>query len=188
MESPDVIPSHAPDTPDVQVEFSIPKALRFNSTKPSEDKAKLLHYAIKHIFVPPRLPSRADSTPQVESALTGLVRDCAESFKGHLEPESDAQAGWEVICKMLATAAKLHDGELTVDSVKTAITSMAPGGEKDFAGLLLYPLTFSLRRCSPDLHCGTECCHHSTTSHCRSLYFHARILRSHIATQDRYEY
>jgi hypothetical protein len=131
MGDPDFIPSLAPDTPDARLGISIPKALRFNGTKPSEDKAELLQYAIKHAFVPPRLPNRADSSPQVERALIRLVRDCAEGFKGRLEPKSGAQAGWEVICKMLATAAKLHDGELTEDSVKTAITSLAPGGEKD---------------------------------------------------------
>jgi hypothetical protein len=72
---------------------------------------------------------------------------------------------------------ELHDGELTEDSVKTALTSMAPGGEKHFAGLLPYLLIFSsLHRCTPNLHCGTERRHHPTTSHYRS-HFHARVLR-----------
>ena len=37
---------------------------------------------------------------------------------------------------MLAASMKLYDGELTEDSVKTAISSTTPGGEMALAGLL----------------------------------------------------
>ena len=122
--------------PDALQGVTIPKSLQFNPT-PSKDEVELLEYAIKHIFLPPRLPSRADSNPQLESALLGLVRDCAASFKDHLQPGSDAHSAWEVIYTMLAASTKLHEGELTEDSVKTAITSMAPGGEMTLPTLLL---------------------------------------------------
>ena len=127
MESPEPVLPFAPDAPEA-LQRILPKALRFN-TKPSVDKVELLDYAIKHIFVPPRLPNRADGTPQLENALVGLVRDCAESFKDNLEPGSDAHAGWEIICTMLATAIKVHDGGLTEDVVNKTISSMVPGGE-----------------------------------------------------------
>jgi len=135
MEDPDLPSWFAPHTPDALQGVPIPKSLQFNTT-PSEDKVELLEYAIKHIFVPPRLPNRADGNPQLESALLGLVRDCAASFKDRLQPGSDAHSEWELICTMLAASTKLHEGELTEDSVKTAITSMAPGGE--MACLLSY--------------------------------------------------
>ena len=132
MENTDVPSSFAPDTPAALQGVPIPRSLRFNTT-PSEDKAELLEYAINHIFVPPRLPNRADGSPQLESALLGLVRDCAASFKDHLQPGGDAHSSWELISTMLAASIKLHEGELTEDSVKAAITSMAPGGEMAFA-------------------------------------------------------
>jgi len=127
MESSEPVLTLAPDAPEV-LQRILPKTLRFN-TSPSKHKVKLLDYAIKHIFVPPKLPNRADGTPQLENALLGLVRDCAESFKDNPEPGSDAHAGWEIICTMLANAIKVHDGELTEDVVNKVISSMAPGGE-----------------------------------------------------------
>ena len=128
MESPHPLPLLAPGPPDALRRNSTLKSLRFNAT-PSKDRVERLDYAIKHIFVPPRLPSRADTTPQLESALFSLVRDSAESFKDCLEPGSDARAAWEMICTMLAASMKLYDGELTEDSVQRAISSRAPGGE-----------------------------------------------------------
>jgi len=141
MENRDSVPLPALDTPNAPQKIAIPKGFRFNTT-PSKVEVELLDYAIKHVFVPPRLPNRADGTPQLESALLGLVKDCAESFKDRLDPGSDAYTGWDMICTMLATSAKLHDGELTEDSVKTAISSIAPGSKITPAGLLLYTLIF----------------------------------------------
>jgi len=186
MEIPDFL-SLTARPPDALQGISIPKSLRFNTT-PSKDKVKLLEYAIKHIFVPPRLPSRTDSNPQLESALLGLICDCAASFKDHLELGSDARAAWELICTMLTAFAKLHDGELTEDSVKTALSSMAPGGEMAMAGLFLHLLIFPRHRCTPGLYCGAECHHHSTTPHYRSRRLHAGVFRSLDTAQGRYAY
>ena len=141
----------APATPDVLHGIPIPKSLRFNATS-SEDKAELLDYAIKHIFAPPRLPNRADGNPQLESALLGLVRDCAASFKDRLQQGSDAHSVWKSICTMLAASKKLHEGELTEDSVKTAVTSMTPGGEMALPTLLPHLLISLHRRCAPNLY------------------------------------
>ena len=187
MEISDFLSLTGPDIPDALQGISIPKSLRFNTT-PSEAKVERLDYAIKHIFVPPRLPNRADINPQLESALLGLISDCAASFKDRLELGSDAHAAWELICAMLTAFAKLHDGELTEDSVKTALSSMAPGGEMAMAGLFLHLLIFSCHRCTPDLHCGTECSHHPTTPHHRSRHLHAGVFRSLDTAQGRYAY
>jgi len=187
MEIPGFLSLTAPDTPDALQRISMPKSLRFNTT-PSKDKVELLDYAVKHVFVPPRLPNRADRNPQLESALLGLISDCAASFKDHLELGSDTRAAWELICTMLAAFAKLHDGELTEDSVKTALSSMAPGGEMAMAGLFLHILIFSHHRCTPDLYCGTECRHHPTTPHHRSRHLHAGVFRSLDTAQGRYAY
>ena len=151
MEIPDPPSWFASDTPDAMQGILIPKSLRFDTT-PSKDQVELLDYAIKHVFVPPRLPSRADGNPQLESALLGLVRDYAASFKDRLQQGSDARSAWESICTMLAASTKLHEGGLTEGSVKTAITSMVPGGEMAFPTLLLQLLIFVHRRCAPNLY------------------------------------
>ena len=146
------LPSWAPpDTPDALQGIPIPKSLRFNATS-SKDKAELLDYAIKHIFTPPRLPNRADGNPQLESALLGLVRDYAASFKDRLQQGSDARSAWESICTMLAASTKLHEGGLTEGSVKTAITSMTPGGETALPTPLPHLLISLHRRCAPNLY------------------------------------
>jgi hypothetical protein len=157
-------PSLAPDR------ILNPKGTRPN-TAPSKDEAEVLDYAIKHVFVPPRLPNGTDYSPQLEGGLLGFVRDRAESFKDRLEPGSDAHTGWDMICRMLAASATLYEAELTENSVETALTAMAPGGEKDFAGFL-YTLMTSPPRCTSNLHRGPERCHHHTTSHFRSPHFH----------------
>ena len=135
MENPYPVPLLAPDPPDALQRVETPKALQFDIA-PSKDQVELLDYAIKHTFVPPRLPNRGDGTPQLETALFSLVSDCAETFKDCLEPDSDTRAAWEVICTMLAASMRLYDGELTEDSVYKAIRSTAPGGEMALAGLL----------------------------------------------------
>ena len=151
MEIPDPPSWFASDTPDAMQGILIPKSLRFDTT-PSKDQVELLDYAIKHVFVPPRLPSRADGNPQLESALLGLVRDCAASFKDHLQQGSYARSVWELIYTMLAASTKLHEGELTEGSVKTAITSMTPGGETALPTPLPHLLISLHRRCAPNLY------------------------------------
>ena len=148
MEIPNIPSWVAPNTPDALQGIPIPKSLRSNS----QDEVELLDYAINHIFVPPKLPNRADGNPQLESALLGLVRDYAASFKDRLQQGSDARSAWESICTMLAASTKLHEGGLTEGSVKTAITSMVPGGEMAFPTLFLQLLIFVHRRCAPNLY------------------------------------
>jgi len=124
MEHPDSAPLLALDGPnDIpllrDLEFELP---------PSKSNTKLLDYAINHVFVPPRLPNRADGTPKLEAALLRLVRDLARAFTGRLEPGSTPHAGWEVISKMLTAFAELHEDELTENSIDAALASMGPGG------------------------------------------------------------
>jgi hypothetical protein len=178
-------PSLAPDSLDALQKILKPKGTRPNTT-PSKDEAEVLDYAIKHVFVPPRLPNGTDNSPQLESALLGFVRERAESFKDRLEPGSDAHAGWDMICRMLAAAAALHEAELTEDSIETALAAMAPGGEKYSAGFPLHVLMTSLPRCTSYLHRGPERCHHPTTSHYRSPHFHPRVFRGPDAALDRH--
>ena len=102
--------------------------------QPSKANTKLLEYAINHIFVPPRLPNRADGTPKLEAALLRLVRDLARAFTNRLEPGSAPHVGWEMISKMLSSSAELHEDELTADSINAALASMEPGGSILFRG------------------------------------------------------
>jgi hypothetical protein len=169
-------PSPTPDSLDALLKILNAPGTRPNTTPPKGED-EVLDYAIKHVFVPPRLPDGTDNSPQLETALLGFVRERAESFKDRLEPGSVAHAAWGVICRMLAASATLHEAELTEDSVKTALAAMAPGGENFFAGCLLYVLMISLPRCTSNLHRGPERCHHPTTSHYRRHHFHPRVFR-----------
>jgi hypothetical protein len=117
-----------PDVPEAPDAIPVPKALRFTFS-PWRYQVNLLSYAIKHLFVPPELPNELDVNQHLESALLGVLRDCAQSFTRRLESGSDARAGWQIICTMLTSFTKLYSGGLTEDSVETALASMTPGGE-----------------------------------------------------------
>ena len=118
----------APDSIDPPIENPVTKDLYNFQIQPSKSNRKILKYVINHIFVPPRLPNRADGTPTLEAALLSLVSDLARAFTSRLESKSTPRVGWEVISKMLSTAAELHEDELTEDSINAALTSMEPGG------------------------------------------------------------
>lgn len=46
----------------------------------TDDKEKLLDYAINHIFLPPRLPNASDSSYSLEAGLIALVREVVDDF------------------------------------------------------------------------------------------------------------
>jgi hypothetical protein len=117
-----------PDVPEAPDAIPVPKALRFTFS-PSRGQANLLSYAINHLLVPPELPNELEVAQHLESALSGLLRDCAQSFTRRLESGSDARAGWEIICTTLTSLTRLYSRGLTEDSVETALASMALGGE-----------------------------------------------------------
>jgi hypothetical protein len=123
-----LLPGDGPDVLDAPDAIPVPQTLRF-AVSPSRYQANLLSYAIKHLFVPPELPNQLDINQHLESALSGLLRDCAQSFTRRLESGSDARAGWQIICMMLTSLTSLYSRGLTEDSVETSLASMAPGGE-----------------------------------------------------------
>jgi hypothetical protein len=119
-------PIDGPNNPDTSnLELELPS---------SKGNKKLINYAINHIFVPPRLPNKADGTPKLETALLSLVRDLAWAFTGCIEPGSAPRVGWEIISKMLSAFAELHEDGLTEDSISAALASMEPGGSIVFSG------------------------------------------------------
>ena len=123
----------AQDLVDPPIDNRATSDLRFE-LPPSKGNKKFLNYAINHIFVPPRLPNKADGTPNLEASLLGLVRDLARAFTSSLEPESTPCVGWEIVSKMLSTSAELYEDELTEDSINAALASMEPGGSILFNG------------------------------------------------------
>ena len=123
----------AQDPVDPPIDDRVARDLRYE-LPPSKGNRKLLNYAINHIFVPPRLPNRADGTPKLEAALLGLIRDLAQTFTSSLKPESTPRVGWEIISKMLSASAKLYEDELTDDSINDALALMKPGGSILFNG------------------------------------------------------
>jgi hypothetical protein len=123
-----LLPGDEPDGTKAPDAIPVPKSLRFTFS-PWKYQVSLLSYAINHLFVPPELPNEPEVTQRLESALLGLVRDCAQSFTHRLESGSDARAGWKIICTMLTSFTKLYSRGLAQDSVETALASMAPGGK-----------------------------------------------------------
>jgi hypothetical protein len=84
----------AGDGPEIPDAIPVPKSLRFTFS-PWRYQVNLLSYAINHLLVPPELPNEPEVTQRLESALLGLLRDCAQGFTRRLESRSDARAGWQ---------------------------------------------------------------------------------------------
>ena len=89
-----------------------------------------LAFIINHVFLPPELPSTSDRTPEHEVALIRVFKDCAETFAHQFEPQSNSRHAWDVIVRMLASAALLHDrGVVEEDQLEKQITNREVGGE-----------------------------------------------------------
>jgi len=90
-----------------------------------------LAFVINHVFLPPKLPSESDCTPEHEVSLIRVFKDCAETFAGRFEPQSNSRAAWDVTRRMLASMALLHDrGTIEEDPVNRQIAKMMIGGEQ----------------------------------------------------------
>ena len=93
------------------------------------DKTSLT-FITNHIFLPPKLPSKSDRTSEHEAALIRVFKDCAETFAHHFEPQSNARHAWDVIVRMLASTALLHDrGVVEEDQLDKQIANIDVGGE-----------------------------------------------------------
>jgi hypothetical protein len=89
-----------------------------------------LPFIINHVFLPPDLPNKSDRTPEHEATLIRVFKDCAEKFACHFEPQSHSRRAWDVITRMLASAALLHDrGIVEEDQLDKQIADMEVGGE-----------------------------------------------------------
>jgi len=95
-------------------------------TMPTDDKEKLLDYAINHIFLPPRLPNASDHSPHLEAGLITLVRDFAEKF---VQVEDVQSTDWVTVTRMLASMSRVHDGgTMSEHTVAKEIDAMQCGG------------------------------------------------------------
>ena len=93
------------------------------------DQTSLL-FIINHVFLPPALPSSCDRTPQHEASLIRVFKDCAEMFAHQFELRSTSRRAWDVISRMLAATALLHDrGIVEEDHLDKQIAKMEAGGE-----------------------------------------------------------
>ena len=89
-----------------------------------------LVFVINHLFLPPALPNESDRTPEHEASLIRIFKDCAETFAHHFEPQSNSRCAWDVITRMFAATALLHDrGTVEEDQLEKQIGDMGVGGE-----------------------------------------------------------
>ena len=96
----------------------------------SLDGTSLL-FITNHLFLPPALPSESDRTPEHEASLICIFKDCAETFAHHFEPQSNSRRAWNVIARMFAATALLHDrGTVEEDKLEKQIGDMKVGGEQ----------------------------------------------------------
>ena len=95
----------------------------------SLDETSLL-FVINHVFLPPVLPTNSDRTPEHEFSLIRVFKDCAETFARYFKPQSNSRRAWDVISRMLAATALLHDrGIVEEDRLDKQIADMEAGGE-----------------------------------------------------------
>ena len=96
---------------------------------PSLDETSLL-FITNHVFLPPALPSKSDCTPEHEASLIRVFKDCAETFACRFKLQSNSRRAWDVISRMLAATALLHDqGTVEKDQLAKQIAAMESEGE-----------------------------------------------------------
>lgn len=116
MEHPDSGPTDGPN------DISVLRDLEFELLC-SKGNTKLLNYAINHIFVPLKLPNRADGTPRLEAALLRLVRDLVWPSPVVSSPRV-----------LPMPNGRLYEDELTENSIETALAPVELGGSILFNG------------------------------------------------------
>ena len=91
-----------------------------------------LVFIINHVFLPPKLPANSDCTPENEASLIRVFKDCAETFARRLERQGNSRRAWDVVTRMLASAALLHGrGTVEGDELHKRIANMTAGGEQN---------------------------------------------------------
>ena len=89
-----------------------------------------LTFIVNHVFLPPALPSKSDRTPEHEASLIRVFKHCAEMFAHQPELPSQSRRAWDIVSRMLAATALLHDqGIVEEDHLDKQIAEMKAGGE-----------------------------------------------------------
>ncbi|KAL7275320.1 hypothetical protein RUND412_001745 [Rhizina undulata] len=86
-----------------------------------------LEYIINHLFLPPKLPQKADEgVGEKEAALLTCVYNAAEAYEHHLAGSAKKQ--WVSIVNMLSKAKKIqHSGSFSMDRLVSAMVGMSCG-------------------------------------------------------------
>lgn len=93
------------------------------------DKTSLA-FIVNHVFLPPKLPNCSDCTPEHEASLIHVFKESAEMFASHLGPQSNSRRAWDVVTRMLASMASLHDlGIVEEDQLDESMDNMDAGGK-----------------------------------------------------------
>lgn len=103
-----------------------------------------LEFIINHVFLPPKLPDKADENSQEkDSALLGFIKDSAEAYQKQLE---GPYPKWESCIKMLSSMAELQSSySLPKAILIDAIGKMCAGGNNSLHSVIracfkLWPL------------------------------------------------
>jgi hypothetical protein len=116
-------PSSASTTPETD-----PVAIPDIPSLHSLDETSLT-FIINHVFLPPKLPSSSDCTPEHEASLLRVFKDCAETFAHRLERQTNSCRAWDVVIRMLASMVDLHDrGIVEKDVLEKQLANMKAGG------------------------------------------------------------
>ena len=100
--------------------------LKSFETMSTDDRENLLHYAINHIFLPPRLPNASDHSPHLEAGIIALVREFADKF---VQSGNVQSTDWVAVKKMLGSMSRVHDGRaMSEKTVSKEIEALKCGG------------------------------------------------------------
>ena len=99
------------------------------SSQPSVYTSAPLEYAVTHVFLPVRPPTKSDYTPENNHSLASAVCAAAHAYSTHLSGTSE-QAQWLRITKMLDNLqAAVHSGHMDHELVISQLRGMQTGGE-----------------------------------------------------------
>jgi hypothetical protein len=92
-----------------------------------------LHYVVDHVFLPPKLPQKDDSSDSNDATLCDMVYQVAKAYRNVLPART--QRRWTPILEMLYNIHTLHQSSLSDDRIISAMQDMRPGGISNLAYL-----------------------------------------------------
>lgn len=105
------------------------------------DKDNFIHYMIRHVFLPPKLPQKDDEDVEKDTCLIKALLAALISFRDKhdiSEQQEERFVDWSACIKMLDNMLELRkqcgkEGELEADELEEKLSGMIDGGKvEDF--------------------------------------------------------